>query len=194
MTEPDCSAKTAVESADSLTRPEDIQEMFGIKQRAYYNRIKYLAIEAHKDSQGKPYLDEKQVNLLQALHEHINETGKMEGFNNGALVKVTDSNLAQSTENNLAQKTEEIYVEPASPTAQLDINGLMRGAAELKAREIAMPALVKRAIADKMTEEDLPEDLQEKVHLAREAADPKFTPASVADALLNQWRSNRGGN
>jgi hypothetical protein len=42
MTKPDCSAKTTVESADSLIRPEDIQEMFGIKQRAYYNRIKYL--------------------------------------------------------------------------------------------------------------------------------------------------------
>ena len=194
MTKPDCSAISASVSADSLTRPEDIQEMFGIKQRAYYNRIKYLGIEAHKDSLGKPYLDSEQVQLLQALHEHINETGKMEGFNIGALVKVTDSNLAQSTKNNLPEKTEEIYVEPASPTAQFDLNQLMRSAAELKAREIAMPALVKRAIADKMTEQDLPEDLQEKVNLAREAADPKFTPVSVADALLNQWRSNRGGN
>jgi hypothetical protein len=191
MTEPDCSAIPTSESADSLIRPEDIQEMFGIKQRAYYNRIKYLGIEAHKDEQGKPYLDEQQVKLLQALHEHINETGKMEGFINNAIVKVDDSAAIASTNNN---SEENIYVKPAEPTEQFDLNLLMRDAAELKAREIAMPALVKRAIADKMTEQDLPEDLQEKIGLAREAANPKYTPASVADDLLNQWRSNRGGN
>jgi hypothetical protein len=191
MTKPDCSAKTAVESADSLTRPEDIQEMFGIKKVAYYNRLKYLGIEANKDEQGKPYLNSEQVELLQALHEHINETGKMEGFMNNAIVKVDDSAAIASTNNN---PQENIYVQPEAPTAQFDMNQLMQEAAALKARELAMPALVKRAIADKMTEEDLPEDLQEKVNLAREAANPKYTPVSVADALLNQWRSNRGGN
>jgi hypothetical protein len=68
------------ETAAAFYRPEDIQEMFGIKKVAYYNRLKYLGIEAQKDEQGKPYLDSQQVKLLQALHEHINETGKMEGF------------------------------------------------------------------------------------------------------------------
>jgi hypothetical protein len=133
MTEPDCSAKTPVESDRSLTRLEDIQKMFEIKQRAYYNRIKYLGIEAHKDSEGKPYLDSEQVNLLQKLHEHINETGKMEGFINNAIVKVDDSAAIASTNNN---SEENIYVKPAEPTAQIDINQLMREAAELKAREI----------------------------------------------------------
>jgi hypothetical protein len=170
-------------------RPEEIQKMFGIKKVAYYNRLKYLGLEAQKDEQGKPYLDSEQVNLLQKLHEHINETGKMEGFINSAIVKIDDSAAIASTNNN---SEENIYVKPASPTAQIDINQLMREAAELKAREIAMPALVKRAIADKMTEGDLPEDLQEKVNLAREAADPKFTPAQLADALLSQWRSQGG--
>jgi hypothetical protein len=106
-------------------------------------------------------------------------------------VKVDDNASIASTNNN---HEENIYVKPSEPTAQFDLDRLMRDAAELKAREIAMPALVKRAIADKMTEEDLPEDLQEKVNLAREAANPKYTPVSVADALLSLWRSNRGGN
>ena len=70
---------------------------------------------------------------------------------------------------------------------------LRRSAAELKAREVAMPDLVKRAVADQMTEEDLPEDLKEKVNLAREAANPKFTPTEVASQLLNQWRATKGG-
>jgi hypothetical protein len=191
MTEQTSSVVHQTPETATYFRPEDIQEMFGIKKVAYYNRLKYLGIEANKDEQGKPYLDSEQVKLLQALHEHINETGKMEGFINNAIVKVDDSAAIASTNNN---SEENIYVKPAEPTEQFDLNLLMRDAAELKAREIAMPALVKRAIADKMTEEDLPEDLQEKVNLAREAANPKYTPASVADDLLNQWRSNRGGN
>jgi hypothetical protein len=71
--------------------------------------------------------------LLQKLHEHINETGKMEGFINNAIVKVDDSAAIASTNNN---SEENIYVKPAEPTAQIDINQLMREAAELKAREI----------------------------------------------------------
>ncbi len=42
----------------------------------------------------------------------------------------------------------------------------MRGAAELKARDLAMPNLVMRELADRMTEDDLPEDLKEKVEIA----------------------------
>jgi hypothetical protein len=181
MTEQTLNVVHQTETAATLYRPEV----------AYYNRLKYLGIEAQKDEQGKPYLNSEQVKLLQALHEHINETGKMEGFMNNAIVKVDDSAAIASTNNN---PQENIYVQPEAPTAQFDMNQLMQEAAALKARELAMPALVKRAIADKMTEQDLPEDLQEKVNLAREAANPKYTPASVADDLLSLWRSNRSGN
>jgi hypothetical protein len=193
MTELNQSTVHRTSETPSYSRPEEIQQMFGIKKIAYYNRLKFLGIEAHKDSEGKPYLDSEQMELLKAFHEHINETGKMEGFNGSALVKVNDSKLTQSTENNLPEKSEDIYIKPEEPTANFDVNNLMRSAAELKAREIAMPALVKRAIADQMEEDDLPEDLQEKVNLAREAANPKFTPTEVASNLLNQWRATKGG-
>ena len=55
----------------------------------------------------------------------------------------------------------------------------------------SMRDLIKRKLADNMSEEDLSPDLQEKVRLAREAANPKFTPQEVAEALLAQWRANR---
>ena len=67
----------------------------------------------------------------------------------------------------------------------------MYEAAELKARELAMQDLVKRALADGMNESDLPQELQNKVQNAREAANPKFTPQEVAGTLLSQWRSKR---
>ncbi len=82
-----------------------------------------------------------------------------------------------------------IYINPEEPEAQFDINGLMRNAAQLKARELAMPHLVTREIANRMSEDDLPEDLQEKVAIAREVANPKFTPQQLAETLLSQYRN-----
>jgi hypothetical protein len=56
-----------------------------------------------------------------------------------------------------------------------------------------MPDLIKRAFADKMTEADLPPDLKEKINLAREAANPKFTPSMVAETLLARYRQQKAG-
>jgi hypothetical protein len=169
--------------------------MFGIKQRTYYDRLKFLGLEAYKDEDGKPYLDESQVALLEKLDEYIKRTGKMDGFdlsNNGAsLIKAGDRNGLESANSNGHHPTPDIYVEPEEPTEQFDLNQLVLEAANLKAREIAMRDLIKRKLADQMSEEDLPPDLQEKINLAREAANPKFTPQEVAATLLQQWREKR---
>jgi hypothetical protein len=71
------------------------------------------------------------------------------------------------------------------------LNGLMRGAAQLKARELATPSLLIRELANRMSEDDLPDDLKEKVAIAREVANPKWTPAEIAQQLLAQHRSQR---
>ena len=172
------------EEALTIHRPEEVQELFGIKKVSYYSRLKRLGIEAHKDEQGKPYLDQAQFEAFKALHEHINNTGKMEGF-----VNTNTVTLATTEKTNIEVSPEEIYTEPQDPIAQFELDKLVRAAAELKAREIAMPALVKRAIANQLSEEDLPDDLKEKVNLAREAANPKLTPAAIASQVLNKSRS-----
>ncbi len=186
-------------------RPEDVQEMFGIKKVAYYNRLKFLEIQAHKDENNKAYLDESQLELLKQLDEYISVNGKMTGFTYSkkeikqevSLVLTEENNLTAST-NNSATITNhsgtiepDIYVSPEEPTAQFNMEQLIYEAAQLKARELAMQDLVKRALADGMQEEDLPAELKQKVNLAREAANPKFTPQEVAGTLLTQWRQNR---
>jgi hypothetical protein len=168
---------------DSI-RPEILMEELGIKKSAYYNDLTYLGIIPHKDLEGKPYLTKDQADGVRALRLHISENGQRNGFDNSSMVKVDDSKDLASTNNN----EPDIYVQPQDPQENLDIDRLMRSAAELKAREIAMPDLVKRAVADKMTEEDLPEDLREKVEAVREAVTPKWTPEGIADNLLTQWR------
>jgi hypothetical protein len=186
-----------------MYRPEEVQEMFGIKKVAYYNRLKFLEMQAHKDEGGKAYLDDNQLDILKELDEYIGINGKMTGFSysktsesSGSLVTTDENGLTTSPNNSTAlsnDKTGEpdIYVTPEEPTAQFNMEQLLYEAAELKARELAMQDLVKRALADGMKEDDLPEELRNKVNLAREAANPKFTPQQVAGTLLSQWRQSR---
>ncbi|MGK7955068.1 MAG: hypothetical protein AB4063_07380 [Crocosphaera sp.] len=186
-----------------MYRPEEVQEMFGIKKVAYYNRLKFLEMQAHKDEQGKAYLDENQLDGLKELDKYISINGKMTGFSYNknsdsvsSLVTTDENGLTTSPNNSTelsAHGTDEpdIYVTPEEPTAQFNMEQLMYEAAELKARELAMQDLVKRALADEMNEGDLPQELRDKVQNAREAANPKFTPQDVAGTLLTQWRQNR---
>lgn len=174
------------------TRPQELMDNLGIKKAAYYDRLNFLQITTHKDEERRAYLDENQVDMMIKLHEYIKIHGKMEGFNyyqEESSLAVKEENGISHQEENGITATEDIYVKPEEPTDQFDVNGLVREAAELKAREVAMPHLVKRALADKMEESDLPTDLQEKVGLAREAANPKFTPQQVAEQLLAQLRA-----
>ncbi len=190
-----------------MYRPEEVQEMFGIKKVAYYNRLKFLEMQAHKDEGGKAYLDDNQLDILKELDEYISINGKMTGFSyskNSANCKTDENSLTVSSNglttssqgstaliNDSGTNEPDIYVTPEEPTAQFNMEQLLYEAAQLKARELAMQDLVKRALADGMKEEDLPEELRNKVNLAREAANPKFTPQDVAGTLLTQWRQNR---
>ncbi len=56
---------------------------------------------------------------------------------------------------------------------------------------MAMNDLIKIQLASQMSFDDLSPDLQEKVTIAREVANPKFHPAEIAKQLLVQHRSNR---
>jgi hypothetical protein len=119
-------------------RPEDLMSELGVKKDAYYKDLEYLQIKAEKDNEGKAYLTFEQAEQIRSLRRHVENTGKREGFMNNAIVKVDDNTAIASTNNN---PSENIYVQPEAPTAQFDMNQLMRSAAELKAREIAMPEL-----------------------------------------------------
>jgi hypothetical protein len=115
------------------------------------------------------------------------ETGKRNGFENNSIVKVDDSNEMVSDS---SEAENEIYINRQEPTAQLDSN-ILREAEELAARGMAMKDLIKIQLASQMSFDDLSPDLQEKVNIAREVANPKFTPAAIATQLLAQHRSQR---
>lgn len=154
----------------------------GIKKDAYYAYLKHLGIKAEKDHEGKAYLTEEQANAVRALRSHVEQTGKMEGFPNN------NSELAIASESSLLDEAAQV-TEGERLDDQFD--DLIRAAAELKGQQLVMPQLVIRELANRMTYDDLPDDVRSKVDSARESSVPKFQPAHLADSLLAKWRSRQ---
>ena len=186
------SAQTDRNSATEMHyRPEEVQREFDIKTTQYYERIKFLGIKAHKDGQGKAYLDKAQFDRMKRLDQHIQETGEMDGFidSEGSELAVSNpANLAEANQGDLAESV------PAPEEPTID-NGLgkqiYRAAAELKASELSMIPQVVREVANRMTKEDLPEDLKVKVERSEEATRPNFHPGAISDKLIEQLRQGR---
>jgi hypothetical protein len=172
-------------SSADLVRPDDLMAELDLKKSTYYDDLNYLGIKAEKDENKKAYLTIEQANQIRALRSHVNKNGKREGFLDGSLTVSNNNELATNPD------PDSIYVEVEEPTSSIDIDALLRGAAQLKARELATPNLLIRELANRMNEEDLPEDLREKVAIAREAVNPKWKPADLAQTLLAQYRSQR---
>jgi hypothetical protein len=124
--------------------PEALMLELGIKKTKYYNLLDRLDIKADKDSEGKAILTFEKAEKVRAyLLGNIQETENDDSANS-SLVKVDDSNLVESNNNN---SDEDIYVEAENPLDNLNVNQLLRKAAQLKARELATPELAIRAIA-----------------------------------------------
>lgn len=159
-------------------------EQLGLKKDAYYGDLKYLGIQAQRDSEGKSFLDEEQFQLLVALRKHVEETGKRDGFQvPGDLATVAAGEMA-------GQESEPIHTE-APQAEQFDVQSIISEAAELAGSRMTMREQVVNAIAEQMTFEDLPADVQSKVQNVRASADPKGQPQKVAAAMLSQWRQQK---
>ena len=183
-------AMTQNSAPNNSIRPDELMAELGIKKDAYYKDLNYLDITPEKDLSGKAYLTNEQANQIRALRSHVQITGKRNGFDNSSIVKVDDSNEIVSNNN---ESSEDIYINREEPTAKLE-STIVREAEELAARSMAMNDLIKIQLASQMSFDDLSPDLQEKVNIAREVANPKWTPASLAETILAQHRQSRSGN
>jgi hypothetical protein len=169
-------------------RPEELMAELDIKKSKYYEVLKELNIKADKDSNQKSYLTNEKADRIRAYLLNDIRAAENEDSNNNSIVIVNDSNEIVSNNN----KTEDdIYIKPEEVTAQFDFNQLLRKASEVKTRRLATPDLIVQELANRMNEDDLPEDLKEKLSVVREAVNPKFTPADIAENLLSRYRSLR---
>ncbi len=186
-------------------RPEDLQAQLSIGRDAYYSDLRYLGIKADKDDEGKAYLTFEQAEQVRQLRSHVNNYGTRKGFvyekvddesNIIRSIVTTTNNIIETSHSNLTSEIttteEDIYISESHPTENIDLDNLVRNAQELAARNIAIPSLIAAELAENMGFDDLPPDLQEKVRIARDAANPKkYQPKTIARDLLKQLRSRR---
>ena len=187
-------------------RPEALQAQLSIGRDAYYSDLRHLGIKADKDEEGKAYLTFEQAEQVRQLRSYVNNYGTRKGFvyekiddeSNiiRSLVTTTNSDIEttqSSLEAEITTTTEEdIYISETSPTDNIDLDNLVRNAQELAARNIAIPSLIAAELAENMGFDDLPPDLQEKVRIAKDAANPKkHQPKLIARDLLKQLRSRK---
>jgi hypothetical protein len=168
-------------------RPDALMGELGIKKDAYYAYLKHLGIKASKDVDGKSYLTEEQANLVRSLRSHVEKTGKIEGFPNNVesgLVYAEPTDLLGDAVNQATQHS-------SDDAERLDLEDLIYSAAELKGHQLVMGDLVKLELASRLTYDDLPDEVKQKVDRVRESANPKFQPAHLAEQLLQRWRSQQ---
>ena len=179
---------------DNIVRPNDLMSELNIKSSTYYDDLEYLNIKASKGKDRKVYLTFDQAERIKALRSHVIKTGKRDGFIYEESEVSSNSELTISNDSNnseLATNSEpDIYVDQQEPTANLEDN-ILRQAEELAARGMAMNDLIKIQLASQMSFDDLSPDLQEKVNIAHEVANPKFQPAAIATQLLAQRRRQK---
>ena len=187
--------------------PDTLQNELSIKRATYYADLKHLGIIADKDEEGKPYLTFDEAEQVRQLRSYVNNYGTRKGF---VYEKVDDeSNIRSSiikteesiieTSNSSATSTivhpeEDIYVteQETNPTNKVNLDSIINNAQELAARNLVMPELLAVELANNMSYEDLTPELQAKIDIARDAANPKkHQPKLIAQTLLKQWRSQR---
>ena len=187
--------------------PDTLQNELSIKRATYYADLKHLGIIANKDDEGKPYLTFDEAEQVRQLRSYVSNYGTRKGF---VYEKVDDeSNIRSSiikteesiieTSNSSATSTivhpeEDIYVteQETNPTNKVNLDSIINNAQELAARNLVMPELLAVELAENMGFDDLPPDLQEKVRIAQDAANPKkHQPKLIARDLLKQLRSRR---
>jgi hypothetical protein len=177
----------------------ELQKKYGIGRDSLYGRMRYLQIITWKIGK-KAYLDAGQITHMDGLHDHIQATGKMEGYPipepSGPIEEQPLQPTATQQEQS-PQPTAAITVsEPAPLTTSQEVT---KDARQHDNSEIeAIASLVKNAqskatgllIAENMlaqqfiqNPEQLPEELRTKIQ--QSAAMPEVDPLEYANALVN---------
>ena len=163
-------------------RPDALMDQLGIKKQTYYTYLNHLGIKAQKDSAGKAYLTNEQANLMRSLRAHVTSGGKIEDFS-------VEHSLSVRGEETLAAELPELPTE--DPTEAIDMDALMREAANIAGHRMTLANQIVLQLANQMTYEDLPEDVKQKVDSVRNAATVTMQPGKIAADLLSQWRQQR---
>ena len=166
----------------------ELQKKYGIERDAFYARTRYLRIKTWKEG-GKAYLDAGQTAHMDALHEHIQQTGRMQGYPvpqpSGPIEE--EEQPAAATSSLAVTETQQITPTYApkqkrSQSSQVDDTAAIVQSAQNKAAGtlIAENILARHFIENP---ELLPDNLKEQIKQSGEM--PCIDPFAYADSLIN---------
>ena len=169
----------------------DFQKKYGIQRDSFYARTRYLRITTWKEG-GKAYLDAGQTAHMDALHEHIQQTGRMQGYTvpepSGP---IEDEQPAPTTTMTVAetQQVAPTYApkQKRSQSSQVDDTAAIVQSAQNKAAGtlIAENILARHFIENP---ELLPDNLKEQIKQSGEM--PCINPFGYADSLISNAMSS----
>ncbi|MHC5917059.1 MAG: hypothetical protein ACYTXE_40180 [Nostoc sp.] len=166
----------------------ELQKKYGIQRDSFYARTRYLRITTWKES-GKAYLDADQIAEMDGLHEHIQQTGRMQGYPvpepSGPIEE--DEQPAAATSSLAVTETQQITPTYApkqkrSQSSQVDDTAAIVQSAQNRAAGtlIAENILARHFIENP---ELLPDNLKEQIKQSGEM--PCIDPFAYADSLIN---------
>ncbi|AVH74449.1 hypothetical protein [Nostoc sp. 'Lobaria pulmonaria (5183) cyanobiont'] len=165
----------------------DLQKKYEIGRDPLYARMRYLQIKTWKVS-GKAYLYADQIAQMDALHDHIKTTGRMEGYPvpepSGPVEEEqpTSSTLAVAETQQLSTTSNYAPKQKRSQSSQVDDTAAIVQSAQNKAAGtlIAENILARHFIENP---ELLPDNLKEQIKQSGEM--PSIDPFAYADSLIS---------
>ena len=167
----------------------ELQKKYGIERDAFYARTRYLRMKTWKEG-GKAYLDAGQTAHMDALHEHIQQTGRMQGYPIPEPSGPIDEQQSDNTTASITvQQSQQLDTKPDYSTGQRQhqnsemeaIAALVRSAqGKATGFIIAENMLTKQYIENP---DSLPEELREKIKESAQV--PEIDPFAYAKTLTN---------
>lgn len=167
----------------------ELQKKYGIGRDAFYGRTRYLRITTWKIGK-KGYLDAEQIMHMDGLHDHIQATGKMEGFpipEPSGPIEVEDEQPATTTTTLAVAETQQIATPDYAPqekrshsTQVDDVMALVKSAQNKAAGLMIAENLLARQYLE--APELLPDELKQKIKESGEM--PTIDPFAYANSLI----------
>ncbi|MBD2458417.1 hypothetical protein H6G80_30665 [Nostoc sp. FACHB-87] len=169
----------------------ELQEKYGIGRDPLYARMRYLKIKTYKVS-GKAHLDVQQVQYMDGLHEHIQQTGRMEGYPVPEASGPKDEQQPDNTTTLAVAETQQISAPPQTdytPKGQRsqstqqtnDINAIVQSAQNKATATLIAENVIARHYIE--NPDLLPDELKAKIKESGEM--PSIDPFAYADSLIN---------
>ncbi|PSB42685.1 hypothetical protein C7B80_26660 [Cyanosarcina cf. burmensis CCALA 770] len=165
----------------------ELREKYSIGRDPLYARMRYLRITTWKVS-GKAYLDADQVAHMDGLHEHIQQTGRMEGYpipEPSGPVELEPEETTAIVEAAPQQMSAQPNYSPAGGRAHNSETEAIAAMVRNAQNKAAGMLIAENMLAQQFIQnpDKLPEELRAKIN--ESAAPPAVDPFAYASALMN---------